>query len=265
MAEINDRDFLLRRQYNDAARLNARIALHARFSTNPHGWQQFVFDALQAHLPENADLLECGCGSAALWRENQPRVSGAWRLTLTDFSPGMVEQARVALGSRPNTRCAQADIQALPYADATFDGVIANHMLYHVADLPGALANVRRVLRPGGRFFAATNGEAHMVEQWELALRANPQLVNWHAQVMRSFSLETGAAHLATVFEHVELLPYDDALVVTEVEPLVAYAASMDLIPEEKYDDFARLVADEMEANGGALRIGKQTGLFVAW
>lgn len=265
MTEINDPEFLLHRQYSDAARLDARIALHARFSTNSYGWQPFVFDQLLARLPADAAVLECGCGSAALWRENRERIPAGWRLTLTDFSPGMVEQARTALAGRVSIQIEPADIQSLPYADAAFDGVIANHMLYHVADLPAALANVRRVLRPGGCFFAATNGEAHMVELWELALRANPSLVNWHAQVMRSFSLETGAAHLATVFDHVESYAYDDGLVVTEVEPLVAYAASMDLVPEGKYEDFAQLVAAQMAAGGGAVRIGKQTGLFVAW
>ena len=40
------------------------------------------------------------------------------------------------------------DLQALPFPEACFDAVIANHMLYHVPDRPRALAEVQRVLKP---------------------------------------------------------------------------------------------------------------------
>ena len=46
-----------------------------------------------------------------------------------------------------------ADIQNLPYQDASFDVVIANMMLYHVPDIARGLSEVRRVLRRDGRFF----------------------------------------------------------------------------------------------------------------
>jgi ubiquinone/menaquinone biosynthesis C-methylase UbiE len=47
---------------------------------------------------------------------------------------------------------AQADAQALPFRDASFDAVIANHMLYHVPDISRSLGEVRRVLKPSGGF-----------------------------------------------------------------------------------------------------------------
>ena len=55
-----------------------------------------------------------------------------------------------------------ADAMDLPFEDASFDAVVAMWMLYHVPDLDVALAEVRRVLRPGGLFVAVTNGDAHM-------------------------------------------------------------------------------------------------------
>lgn len=64
---------------------------------------------------------------------------------------------------------AQADAQALPFRDASFDAVIANHMLYHVPDIPRALGEVRRVLKPSGFCYAATMGVANMREVDELA------------------------------------------------------------------------------------------------
>ena len=52
-----------------------------------------------------------------------------------------------------------ADAEDLPFADASYDLVAAMWMLYHVPDLDRALAEVRRVLRPGGHLLAVTNGE----------------------------------------------------------------------------------------------------------
>ncbi len=74
----------------------------------------------------------------------------------------MVEKAREVVGHRADYRV--ADIRALPFEDESFDGVVANHMLYHVPDRPQALAEIRRVLRSAGRVFATTNGGDHLQE-----------------------------------------------------------------------------------------------------
>jgi ubiquinone/menaquinone biosynthesis C-methylase UbiE len=73
-------------------------------------------------------VLEVGCGDGNIWRENLDRIPPGWRLTLTDFSPGMVDAARAVLGDR--AEYAVADVQELPFSDASFDAVIANHMLF---------------------------------------------------------------------------------------------------------------------------------------
>src|SRR5262249_16734842 len=120
-----------------------------------------------------------------------------------------------------------ADAQQLPFGDAAFDRVIANHMLYHVPDRAGALAEIRRVLRPGGRFYAATNGRDHLRELGELVARFAPDWTGWAAgSNSQGFRLENGAEQLARWFPRVELRRYEDALVVTEAEPLLAYVLS---------------------------------------
>ena len=58
----------------------------------------------------------------------------------------------------------QAGADALPFPDASFDVLTARHMLYHVPSVPAALAEFRRVLKPGGRFLATTNVAAYMPE-----------------------------------------------------------------------------------------------------
>jgi hypothetical protein len=50
----------LTRQYRDASNLNARIALHERFSTNSYGLPRWIFDNFE--LQEQASILEAGCG-----------------------------------------------------------------------------------------------------------------------------------------------------------------------------------------------------------
>lgn len=73
---------------------------------------------------------------------------------LTDISPAMVDAAREQLADVRGVKFECADIQNLPYPDASFDVVIANMMLYHVPDIACGLSEVRRVLRRDGRFFA---------------------------------------------------------------------------------------------------------------
>src|SRR5690242_12312565 len=96
----SDRDYLRTQQYVTASNLDARMALHAGYSTNPTGWQRWVFDQLE--LAPDSAVLELGCGPARLWQENLDRLPPGWRVTLADFSPGMVATARQQVQPRAN-------------------------------------------------------------------------------------------------------------------------------------------------------------------
>src|SRR5579884_2810231 len=160
----------LAEQYRDGANLTARVELHRRFSTNPQGWLRWVFERLAALGP--GALLEVGCGTGELWWANRERLPAAWRVVLSDRSPGMLAGTRDRLADlMPHAGWLVADAQAIPCADDAFDVVVADHMLYHVPDRPRALAEFRRVLRPGGWLLAATNGMAHLRELDELLCR----------------------------------------------------------------------------------------------
>ena len=129
-----------------------------------------MFDQFQ--LPPNARILELGCGSGALWLRNLERIPAGWDITLSDFSAGMVEDARRKLeGSTHPFTFQQMDAQSIPLPDASVDAVIANHMLYHVPDRNKAFSEVRRVLKPTGTFYAATNGLHHLREISQLQQR----------------------------------------------------------------------------------------------
>ena len=264
MSRMADPQYLRSEQYVSAANLSARIQLHARFSTNRYGWHRWLFDQLR--LPARCSVLELGCGPGDLWQQNMPRIPAGWRITLSDFSPGMLEQAVANLRRQAHPFVfALIDAQSIPLADRSFDTVIANHMLYHVPDRSRALAEMRRVLRPGGRFYASTVGQSHLQELWDLVRRVDPTLACRAADVTNPFTLESGCDEVGEWFSDVSVARYEDALVVTEAEPLLAYvwsgeASSMD--PRQR-EAFARCVEQELEQHS-AIRITKDSGLFAA-
>ena len=171
MNRYHDQTYLLNSQYKDATNFGARVRLHRRFSTNKYGWYRWVFDHFK--LDEGSSVLEVGCGPGLLWLSNRHRIPASWQISLTDFSPGMLQEAREWLGEERFVY-EVADAQALPFADARFDAVIANHMLYHVPDLPRALTEIQRVLKPGGHFYASTIGLERMHELDELIWQCWP-------------------------------------------------------------------------------------------
>ena len=185
---------VLREQYKDGSNLSARIQLHQRFSTNRYGQMRWLLDHIQ--IPENASVLELGCGTGLLWR-GSVKVPSGWRVILTDMSDGMLRETRTLSRQMPSIAYMQADAQAIPFRDASFDAVIANHMLYHVPDIPRALDEVRRVLKPSGICYAATMGLANMKEMDELASRffSIPRMTESTAR----FGLESGEAYMRTL------------------------------------------------------------------
>lgn len=273
MSVRTDPDFLLRHQYGTPDRLRARTSLHERFAERPdERWFAFVRNSLPAG--EGLRVLECGCGAAALWREELGSVPPSWRLTLTDLSEGMLAAAREVFEGVRAARFVRADVQALPFEDDAFDLALANHMLYHVPDLPRALRELRRVLRPGGTLVAATNGPRHMAELMELVDRHVPLGSASHFRyeaAEESFRLDNGAELLRPHFEHVELREARNDLLVTDADAAAAYVASLTggSAPPQAEDARAALaeLRDEVAERilrDGALRITRDTGLFLA-
>ena len=210
-------------QYRTAANLAARQRIY-RYATNDVNWHAWVFDQVRPLLPENARVLELGCGNGALWRENVARVPVGWDVTLSDLSAGMLDDARQALGERVSRfRFARVDAQTVPFPDQTFDAVVANHMLYHVPDRPRAYGEIGRVLKPGGRLIAATNGDGHVIEIRNLIADFVP------VRERGGFSLAGARDELARVFASVEVIRLRGELRVPEVQPILDYVNSMDL------------------------------------
>ncbi|HEY0071263.1 MAG TPA: class I SAM-dependent methyltransferase [Chloroflexia bacterium] len=273
MSSISDQDYLLTSQYRTADNLKARIRLHELYSTNRYGWYRWVLDHVD--LPGRARILEVGCGPGTLWVENLARLPEGWEVTLTDLSPGMVEEARSNLeGSGRGFSFRQADAMSLPYADESFDAVFSMYMLYHVPDRAKALSEMRRVLKPEGKAYIATLGRTHMYEMFELLNRFDPEAAARlpfgpaspeAGEYRLGFVLENGGEEIARHFSRVELLQYEDSLEVTEAGPLVDYVLSSSgpVFSGDEVRALGEYVQGELE-KAGVIRIRKDSGLFVA-
>lgn len=261
---ITDQTYLRNEQYRTEANLQARIALHRKYGTNPGSWFRWVYDRLS--LPVGAAVLEAGCGPGDLWYENRDRLPSGATIMLGDLSMGMLNAARSKNAFSLEIRYLALDVQSIPLPSASLDCVIANHMLYHVPSLEAALREIRRVLKPGGWLCAATNGRNHM--------RQISKLVQQFAGIdvlplmsVRKFSLENGPDLLRPFFSHVHTEIYDDNLRVTDASDLIAYIASMGRLDNQAdqrtFEHLSSHIHELIEAQG-YIFIEKSQGIIMA-
>lgn len=249
----------LREQYGSTEKLDIRIALHRKYSVNPQGFGSWLIEKYEFRT--GGSLLEAGCGTGAMWAENRSFLDRFSRVELTDFSEAMVQRTREALGSHPALTCRTADVQALPYEDGGFDVVIANMMLYHVPDIPLALSEIRRVLRPDGVFYCATFGENTIPRVVSAML---PGLSLCLPGGNDRFTLQNGGSVLTPFFSSVARLDYPDALAVTDPFDLADYLLSLSGMAD--LDGLTREgLAGQLAsyAEDGVISIPKEYGLFV--
>jgi ubiquinone/menaquinone biosynthesis C-methylase UbiE len=245
---INSRDDV-KEQYRTAANLNARSAIYRFGDARATPWPRWVFDQFALDMPAGARVLEIGCGDGALWRKNFERVPPGWRVALADLSPGMLVATK-DLGS--GFARVQADAERLPFANASFDAVVANHMLYHVADRPRALAEIRRVLMPGGRLIGGTNSRSHMAGMRDLICRFLPRAVPLFAEL--PFTLENAEDQLRPYFQTIETHRIEGQLRVTDPDAVVNYVLSVGdathVIIGDALEELRRTVHEEIAARG---------------
>jgi len=263
-SKFTDQQYLTKDQYKDSSNLDARIALHQRFSVNPQGWYHWVFDTL-VKLPADAKLLELGCGAGTMWQECRDRVPAGWVITLTDLSDGMLDTAWRNLAPTGRAfKFEQMDAQFIQYEDQFFNVIIANHMLYHVPDRPKALAEIKRVLKDDGRLIATTVGENHIKEMKSWIDRAT--VLPEDAPSSKPFTLENGLAQLQSFFSKVDLARYADGLKVKEIGPIMAYIRSS-IRAADVPEDGLELIGRELTSilkKVGEIFITKDSGLFQA-
>jgi SAM-dependent methyltransferase len=259
-----DRGYMRDEQYGNSNNLRSRSDLHAKYTTNP----ETVFAMMARTTPWSGvrDVLEVGCGAGWWWNEAAKQLPAHAHVTLTDLSPGMVSEAVshcTSLGMKVTG--VEADIASLPFPDESFDLVTAHYMLYHVPDIAAGLAEVARVLRPGGALVAASNGPAHFLEFRSALVDAFPGVVLSAYDINQRFSPEAGSAHLQQRFADVRWYPHPDLLSITDLEDAIAYIASFppgETATPEQMDRVRRSLSGRMI--DGVISVRKETGMFVA-
>jgi SAM-dependent methyltransferase len=134
-----------------------RFMTGAPFQPATNLWRCVELPVLAAVLPKAGRGLDVGCGDGVLTAILRDLVGGDWRLVGIDPDPAEVELA-AASGQYERAITATADQVSEP--DAGFDFAFANSVLEHIPNLSACLAEIARLLRPGGRF-AATVPSPH--------------------------------------------------------------------------------------------------------
>jgi SAM-dependent methyltransferase len=230
---------LVASEYADDARLRRRAAAYTGVGTAIDA-RTLVVAAVAEARPARILEVGCGWGELATWLA---RDTGA-DVVATDLSPRMVELAR-----ERGVDAQLADVQALPFEDASFDVVVAAWMLYHVPDLDRGLAEIARVLRAGGSLVAVTNSIYHLHELRELvgsgrstitfSRESGEELLQRHfARVRRedidgTLRFEDRAEVEEYVRASISMSPFVENLPATIDEPFVARRANSIFVAEK--------------------------------
>jgi SAM-dependent methyltransferase len=217
---------LVAREYADDARLRKRASAYTGAATGIDA-RETAMAAIRELAPGRVLEVGCGWGELAEWIE---RDTGA-EVVAVDLSPHMVELAR-----ERGVDARVADVQKLPFADGEFDLAVAAWMLYHVPDIDLALAEIARVLRPGGRLVAITNSRTHLIELRDL-VGSGPSTL--------SFSRESGESYLQRRFGNIrcedvdgQLTFADRATVESYVRASIAMSPFVDNLPDQVEEPF---------------------------
>jgi SAM-dependent methyltransferase len=220
------------REYADESRFAVRAGAWAR-ATGPDA-VALCREAVAEVLPRRVLEVGSGRGETSEWIA---RETGA-DVVAIDQSERMVELTRArGIDARVG------DVQALPFEDDEFDCVVAAWMLYHVPDLERGIAELARVLRPGGRLVAVTNSRRHCQE-----LRA---LV--HGEFLLSFNAENAEELLLRCFAAVERRDASGSVVFDADEAREYVDASISLWGSDRIPDIAQ-----------PIRVTKAPVVFVA-
>jgi SAM-dependent methyltransferase len=202
---------VVRTQYACEDNLRARQDLYEE-TEGPRPFD-VLWDALVEIAPRR--VLEVGGGPGELAQRMRGELGAD--VSFVDISPRMVE-----LAHKRGIDAQVGDVQSLPFADESFDTAVAAWMLYHVPDIDRGIAELARVLAPGGRLVAVTNSELHLHELRELIAYPGREL----------FSRENGNEYLRRHFAAVERFDADGVVTVRDRAKLVAYRESLTVAAE---------------------------------
>ncbi len=146
--------------------------------------------------PKTAQILDVGCGTGAL-SDDVRALKLSWRVAGCDVAPGMCEVA-----AKRHRRIVNADAEALPFADALFEGVFSSLMLQWVNHPQTVFHEMARVMKPGASAVVSTFAEGTLFElaQAFAVIDALPHVSTFAAP--HTILAEAHAAGLALALAH---------------------------------------------------------------
>ena len=212
-----------------------------------------VREALGAQPGER--ILDVGCGPGFYVSELLEEVGPEGSVVGIDGSPAMVAMAEARVGGQGNADFHQADAIALPVEDAGFDRALSVQVMEYVPDVPAALSEIHRALKPGGRALIwdvdwdSTSWHSREPERMRRALEV------WDTHLIHPSLPRTLSAQLRSAgFEEVRMEPH--AFATTELDPetyggMLASLLDQFLTEQEGMsDDEVRAWSDEQRELG---------------
>jgi len=270
-----DEQYLTKQQYASEDQLSVRIRTHELYSQPKEDFPQWVLDHLD--WKDIHTVLDIGCGAGSYIPNLQKRLFPQGMIISADISLGMLRD----VAKKPfaaNTNLINSRARQSPISDASCDVVLANHMLYHVPDIPAVIQEIQRILRPGGVLIAATNADSSMLtflDEIQAAYHVlGIPIASLSTPFRKNFSLESGGEFITPYLQGMEIHRFESALVFPEAKPVLAYIHSMHTFYESylptqiSWKAVLEQLKKQIEItiqNDGVYRVSKTAGIFIAY
>lgn len=212
------RTVLASEAYASGQHLSARQALYD-YQAPTHDIPGIVVSQLSVL---NGVIIDVGCGNGRYvkrLRTDRPDL----HVVGLDIAEGILREVPPPV--------VVADAAKLPFRDHSANGVLAMHMLYHVADIEAGLTELARLLHADGVLIASTNALADKRELDDLWSAAAADVLGATTGIRRislssRFPLDTAAERLSRHFHDVQVIELPGTITVNNAEPVVAHLGS---------------------------------------
>jgi ubiquinone/menaquinone biosynthesis C-methylase UbiE len=240
-------------------------------------WAELLLDTVV--VGEGAEVLDVASGTGVVARAAARRVGGHGRIVASDFSPAILarsEAVDLPVGSAP-MEFVEASAEELPFGDASFDAVLCQQGLQFFPAQPEAVAEMRRVLRPGGVVGIAVWAVGHPLVPFGVyceelvAVGAEPPFprafdVSTYEMSLESVRLLVEGAGLTEISARVEELEvsWPDAATAAAGVLGTPYAAALAALSTEQRQRYHAAVLSRFASNTADGRVRRQTAAVIA-